>query len=55
MTKFALEADMEYTQLSKIERGVTNPTLATVISLAQALNVTHSLLFYFQFLSPDKK
>ena len=50
-----MEADMEYGQLSKIKRGVTNPTIATVIMLVQALTVTHSLLFDFQVTYPDNK
>jgi transcriptional regulator with XRE-family HTH domain len=49
MRQFALMADMEYSQLSKIERGVTNPTLITVINLAEALEISHSKLFEFSF------
>src|SRR6202012_6217784 len=37
MREFALQADVEYSQLSKIERGVTNPTISTVAALAEAL------------------
>ncbi len=49
MREFALQADMEYSQLSKIERGVTNPTLSTVIALAEALEISHQELFDFKF------
>ena len=49
MREFALIADLEYSQLSKIERGVTNPTISTVLALAQALGVSHYDLFNFKF------
>ena len=49
MRQFALIADMEYSQLSKIERGVTNPTISTVLALAEALGVSHTELFDFKF------
>jgi transcriptional regulator with XRE-family HTH domain len=54
MREFALQADMEYSQLSKIERGVTNPTLSTIISLAEALGISHHELFNFKFPSKIK-
>ncbi|RYF87475.1 MAG: XRE family transcriptional regulator [Chitinophagaceae bacterium] len=47
MREFALNADMEYSQLSKIERGVTNPTIGTVYELAKALGVSPRDLFDF--------
>lgn len=49
MRQFALLADMEYSQLSKIERGVTNPTISTSLAISKALNVSHSELFDFNF------
>jgi transcriptional regulator with XRE-family HTH domain len=55
MRKFALQADMEYSQLSKIERGVTNPTLSTIIMLAEALGVSHDELFDFKFHPKNKR
>jgi transcriptional regulator with XRE-family HTH domain len=55
MREFALLADMEYSQLSKIERGVTNPTISTVISLAETLGVAHTELFNFKFTVKSKK
>lgn len=53
MREFAIQADIEYSQLSKIERGVTNPTISTIIYLAEALGVSHQELFDFKF--PLKK
>ena len=53
MRKFALQADIEYSQLSKIERGVTNPTISTVNALAEALNIPVKDFFDFK-VSPSK-
>ena len=52
LREFALIADMEYSQLSKIERGVTNPTLNTMLNLCVALKVNHHDLFDFKFEIP---
>ena len=49
MRQFALIADIEYSQLSKIERGTTNPTISTVLALAIALEVPPTTLFDFKF------
>ncbi|OSZ81663.1 hypothetical protein CAP36_07880 [Chitinophagaceae bacterium IBVUCB2] len=49
MRQFAAEADIEYSQLSKIERGVTNTTISTVLVLAKTLEVEVSELFMFKF------
>ncbi len=54
MRQFALQADMEYGTLSKIERGITNPTISTVLHLAEALGVSHNELFDFKFPSSRK-
>lgn len=54
MRQFALQADIEYASLSKIERGVTNPTISTVLHLAEALGVSHNELFDFKF-QPSRK
>lgn len=43
-----MQADMEYSQLSKIERGVINTTISTVHALAQALDVPEKDLFDFK-------
>ena len=40
MRQFALEVDIEYSQLSKIKRGVTIQFI-----FSEALTVIHSLLF----------
>jgi DNA-binding XRE family transcriptional regulator len=55
MRQFALMADMEYSQLSKIERGVTNPTISTVLALAAALGVSHTDLYDFRFVIKEIK
>jgi transcriptional regulator with XRE-family HTH domain len=49
MRQFAMIADIEYSQLSKIERGTTNPTISTVLALAVALEVPPTILFDFKF------
>lgn len=49
MREFALVAEIEYSQLSKIERGVTNPTISTCVGIAEALGVSHTELFSFKF------
>ncbi|MBR4877443.1 MAG: helix-turn-helix transcriptional regulator [Rhodocyclaceae bacterium] len=35
----ALEADVDRTMVSKIERGVTNPSIATLLKLANRLEI----------------
>ncbi|MBS1917881.1 MAG: helix-turn-helix transcriptional regulator [Bacteroidetes bacterium] len=49
MRKLASEAEIEYSQLSKIERGVINTTISTVYTLAAALDIPTSDLFDFKF------
>jgi len=49
MRQFAVEADIEYSQLSKIERGVINTTISTVLALANALQIDVRELFKFKF------
>lgn len=49
MREFAMLIEIEYSQLSKIERGVTNPTISTTLALAEGLGVEHSELFNFKF------
>jgi len=46
---------MEYSQLSKIERGVTNPTISTVQAVADGLGLTSKDLFDFKLASKVKK
>jgi transcriptional regulator with XRE-family HTH domain len=48
MLELAFEADVEYSQIAKIERGISNPTISTVYILAKALNVKVVDLFKFQ-------
>jgi len=55
MREFASHADMEYATLSKIERGVTNPTISTALYLAEALGISHNDLFDFKFPIKAKK
>lgn len=49
MREFADKADIEYSQLSKIERGVINTTISTVLGLAEALGISHTEMFNFKF------
>ena len=49
MRQFAIEADIEYSQLSKIERGVINTTISTALTLSNALQVDVRELFKFKF------
>jgi transcriptional regulator with XRE-family HTH domain len=51
MRELAMQADMEYSQLSKIERGVINTTISTVHALATALEVPEKVLFDFKIKS----
>jgi ribosome-binding protein aMBF1 (putative translation factor) len=55
MRKFALNIDMEYSQLSKIERGVSNPTISTASALAEGLEVHVRELFDFKAAGKIKK
>lgn len=54
LRQFAMAADMEYSTVSKIERGVTNTTLSTALHLAETLGVTHTELFQFKFATNKK-
>jgi transcriptional regulator with XRE-family HTH domain len=47
MMELAFEADIEYSQIAKIERGVINTTISTAHALAIALNIHPKLLFDF--------
>lgn len=55
MRQFALIADMEYSHLSKTEKGTTNPTISTVLALAVALEVVPAALLDFKFTVMDPK
>lgn len=52
MMNLAFEADIEYSQVAKIERGLSNPTISTLQLLATALGVKPQELLDFPF--PDK-
>ncbi len=52
MMQLAYEADLEYSQIAKIERGLSNTTISTVLVLANALQVKPAELF--QFTLPPK-
>ena len=47
MRKLAVLADIEYSQLSRIELGQINTTISSAFNLAQALDVPVSTLFEF--------
>ena len=49
MMQLAFEADIEYSQIAKIERGLSNATISTVQLLAIALGVKPAELFDFPF------
>jgi transcriptional regulator with XRE-family HTH domain len=49
MMELAFEADIEYSQIAKIERGVSNTTISTVHLLAKALDIKPIELFRFNF------
>jgi len=49
MVALALEADIEYSQIAKIELGKINTTISTVWLLAKALNISPEILFRFHF------
>lgn len=55
MRQFALMADIEYSRLAKLEHGRTNPTISTLINLAETLGITHQQLFDFKYPLKDKK
>jgi len=54
MMELAFEADIEYSQIAKIERGISNTTISTVYILALALEIKPIDLFRFD-LSDKKK
>lgn len=49
MISLAFAADVEYSQIARIERGVSNPTISTVYLLAKALGLKPIELFRFYF------
>lgn len=49
MMELAFEADVEYSQIAKIEKGLINTTVSTVQILAFALGLKLADLFQFSF------
>lgn len=49
MIELAFEADVEYSQIAKIERGLLNTTISTVLVLSHALKVKPADLLQFNF------
>jgi transcriptional regulator with XRE-family HTH domain len=46
--EFAREADVEYSLLGRIEDGLANPTMITIIKLAEALKIAPGNLLNFE-------
>ena len=44
----AIEADVEISQIYRIEKGIVNPTLSTLNSLAKSFNISLSDLVNFK-------
>ena len=51
----AYEAGLEYSQISRIERGVINTSVSQVLAIAKALKVSPSKLFEFEVQGSKKK
>ena len=49
MKELAFEADIELSQVHRIEKGINNPTLTTILLLADALKIPASKLFDFKY------
>lgn len=54
MMELAFEAEVEYSQIAKIERGLVNTTISTVYNLATALKISPYILFQFHYSPKDK-
>lgn len=55
MRGLAKEADIEYSQLSKIEKGKINTTICTVFALSQALEIPTNEFFNFSIENKEPK
>ena len=55
MMELAFEADIEYSQIAKIERGLSIPTISTTYILAKALDLKPVELFSFDVIISKKK
>lgn len=49
MKDLAFEADVELSQVHRIEIGKINPTLTTILLLADALKISAAELFNFKY------
>ena len=49
MRGFANEADIEYSQIVRIENGIISPTLTTIYKLTETLNISLKDLFDFKY------
>jgi transcriptional regulator with XRE-family HTH domain len=47
-------ADLELSQISRIERGVINTSLSQILAIAAALKLPHTVLFEFELPRDDK-
>lgn len=50
----AHEADIEISQISRLENGITNPTVTTILILAKAMKIPASVLFDYKKSSGKK-
>jgi transcriptional regulator with XRE-family HTH domain len=48
MMQMAFDADVEYSQVAKIERGIINTTISTACRFGQALSIPVLELFRFE-------
>ncbi len=49
MMQLAFEADIEYSQIAKIEVGLINTTISTVQAIAEAMDIPTKEIFDFKF------
>ena len=49
--QLAIDAEIEISQISRIERGILNTSISNIHSIARALQVKTSLLFEFDDLT----
>ena len=53
LEELAWKADLEYSQISRIERGLINTSLSQILVIAAALNVHHKELMNFELEGHD--
>ena len=49
MMELAFEAEIEYSQVAKIERGLVNTTISTTLNLSKGMKIEHHQLFLFGY------